>query len=119
MIKMAFPVVLIVFSNVFYNLSTKFTPSQANSFLSLTVTYITAAVLSFASFLLTSNTKNMAVEFSKLNDDLKKNMFNKTNNISNINETENIISVDNKILGLHYEFIDNLLSNKRNSFLKS
>ena len=59
------------------------------------------------------------VEFSKLNDDLKKDMFNKNNNIKNINETENIINVDNKILGLHYDFIDNLLSNKRNSFLKS
>ena len=58
------------------------------------------------------------VEFSKLNDDLKKDMFNKNNNIKNINETENIINVDNKILGLHYDFIDNLLSNKRNSFLK-
>ena len=46
-------------------------------------------------------------------------MFNKNNNIKNINETENIINVDNKILGLHYDFIDNLLSNKRNSFLKS
>lgn len=67
MVKMVFPVVLIVFSNVFYNLSTKFTPSQANSFLSLTVTYMTAALLSFVSFILTSNTKNMAVEFSKLN----------------------------------------------------
>ncbi|MBQ6907973.1 MAG: hypothetical protein IJQ28_06300 [Clostridia bacterium] len=67
MIKMLFPVVIIVFSNVFYNLATKFTPSQANSFLSLTITYITAAVLSFVSFIITSDTKNLAVEFSKLN----------------------------------------------------
>ena len=67
MIKMLFPVVLIVFSNVFYNLSAKFTPSHANTFLSLTVTYITAAVLSFVSFLVTGNAKNPAVEFSKLN----------------------------------------------------
>ena len=67
MVKMLFPVVIIVFSNVFYNLATKFTPSQANSFLSLTITYITAAVLSFVSFIITSDTKNLAVEFSKLN----------------------------------------------------
>ena len=59
------------------------------------------------------------VEFSKLNDDLKKDMFNKKKDIKNKNETDNIIKVDNKILGMHYDFIDNLLSNKRNSFLKS
>lgn len=67
MVKMLFPIVLIVFSNVFYNLSTKFTPSQANSFLSLTVTYITAAILSLTAFCITGSPKQITSEFSKLN----------------------------------------------------
>ena len=67
MITMLFPIVLIVFSNVFYNLSTKLTPPKANSFLSLTVTYITAAVISFTAFLATSGAKSLADEFAKLN----------------------------------------------------
>lgn len=67
MIKMLFPIAIIVFSNVFYNLSTKFTPSQANSFLSLTVTYITAAILSLIAFCVTGSPKQIANEFSKLN----------------------------------------------------
>ena len=58
-------------------------------------------------------------QFSKLNDDLKKDMFNELDNIENKDETKNIINVDKKILGLHYEFVDNLLSNKKDSYLKS
>ncbi len=67
MLKMLLPIMLIVFSNIFYNLSTKFTPLQANSFLSLTVTYTVAALCSFVLFFATRSTKNLAVEFLKLN----------------------------------------------------
>ena len=67
MFKMLLPIVLVVFSNVFYNICAKFTPTQANSFLSLTVTYITAAILSFITFFMTGNSKNIISEFSKLN----------------------------------------------------
>ena len=57
--------------------------------------------------------------FSKLNDILKKDMFRNNNyKFSNIkDETENIITLDNRILDLHFEFADTLLSNKRDKFL--
>jgi hypothetical protein len=65
---------------------------------------------------------NNIVGFSKLNESLKKDIFdnNKINeNFKNKGvETENIINLDKKILGLHYEFADSLLSNKRDKYLK-
>ena len=67
MIKMLLPIMLIVFSNVIYNLSAKFTPSKANSFLSLSVTYTVAAILSLAAFCFTGNPKQLTGELSKLN----------------------------------------------------
>lgn len=67
MIKMLLPMALVVFSNVFYNLSAKLTPSRANSFLSLFVTYATAAAFSFAAFCITGNPRKLAGELSKLN----------------------------------------------------
>lgn len=67
MIKMLMPVFLVVFSNVFYNLAAKFTPARANAFLSLSVTYITAALCSFLAFALTSNGDGFIKELSRLN----------------------------------------------------
>ena len=65
---------------------------------------------------------NNIIGFSKLNESLKKDIFdnNKINeNFKNKGvETENIINLDKKILGLHYEFADSLLSNKRDKYLK-
>ena len=63
--------------------------------------------------------ENNIVGFSKLNDILKKDMFRNNNyKFSNIkDETENIITLDNRILDLHFEFADTLLSNKRDKFL--
>ena len=56
--------------------------------------------------------------FSKLNENLKKDLYNNYYN-NKIFETERIINLDNKILGLHYEFADNLLSNRKDKFLKT
>lgn len=67
MLKMFIPIFLVVFSNVFYNLSAKFTPERANSFLSLTVTYLTAAVLSFIAFCMTGNPTHTLKELSNIN----------------------------------------------------
>ena len=67
MLHMMLPVVLVVFSNVFYNLCTKYTPGQANSFLSLTITYIVAATLSFLAFCVTGHVQNLGIELTKLN----------------------------------------------------
>ena len=62
---------------------------------------------------------NNISSFSKLNENLKKDIFinNDYSQIKKI-ETENIINLDDKILGLHYELADSLLSNKRDKFLK-
>ena len=62
---------------------------------------------------------NNIVGFSKLNQTLKKDMFrnNKFKISVGKDETENIINLDNKILELHFEFADTLLSNKRDKFL--
>lgn len=64
---MLLPIALVVFSNVFYNFSAKFTPHSANPFLSLTVTYIVAAICSFLIFSTTGNIRQIASEASKLN----------------------------------------------------
>lgn len=54
MFKMIWPLGLVVLSNVFYHITTKFTPRAANAFLSLTVTYVVAGIVSFAAYFLTA-----------------------------------------------------------------
>ena len=60
------PIGLVVLANVFYNITTKSTPSDANAFLSLTITYIVAAVCSFTLYLFQTNQK-LPAAFEKLN----------------------------------------------------
>lgn len=45
-----FSTVLIVASNILYNIAQKSTPSRANPFLALLITYLTAALLTFIAF---------------------------------------------------------------------
>ena len=62
------PIVLIVTSNVFYNISAKSTPSNVNSFASLTITYLVAAAVS--AFLLVCTTvgkDGVLVQFKNIN----------------------------------------------------
>jgi len=54
MFKMIWPLGLVVLSNVFYHITTKSTPRAANAFLSLTVTYMVAGILSFVAYFLTA-----------------------------------------------------------------
>lgn len=62
------PIVLIVTSNVFYNISTKSTPSNVNSFASLTVTYLVAAVVSGLLLVCTTVGKDgVLVQFKNIN----------------------------------------------------
>lgn len=44
------PIILIVVSNIFYNICTKSTPSDINPFASLTISYIVGAVFSALAF---------------------------------------------------------------------
>jgi drug/metabolite transporter (DMT)-like permease len=51
------PIFLILLSNIFYHITTKSTPSGANPFLSLTVTYIISALISIVLYRVTAPAK--------------------------------------------------------------
>ena len=65
--SMLYPVMIIVFSNILYNICTKSTPGEVNAFASLSITYLIAAAVSFATFFITSKGKNILTEFGKTN----------------------------------------------------
>lgn len=67
MIKMILPIALVILANCFYHIISKKTPSNANVFLSLCITYTVAAVLSFAAFFVGNLHPNIAIELKKLN----------------------------------------------------
>ena len=48
------PIGLVVLSNIFYHITTKTTPHEANAFLSLTVTYLVGGILSFLAYFITA-----------------------------------------------------------------
>ena len=50
----AWPIGLIVLSNIFYHITTKTTPHEANAFLSLTVTYLVGGAVSFLVYFMTA-----------------------------------------------------------------
>ena len=64
---MLYPILIILFSNILYNICTKSAPSEINAFAMLTVTYLIAAAVSFATFFITSRGKNIIAEFGKTN----------------------------------------------------
>jgi len=62
------PVLLAVASNVVYHITAKETPQAVNAFLSLTVTYVIAAVLTFVFYLVsTSGQYDILRDFKSLN----------------------------------------------------
>ena len=61
------PIALITLANCFYNICTKSTPEQANPFLSLCVTYLTAAAVCISVFLFSQSREAVSLELSKLN----------------------------------------------------
>ena len=65
--QMLYPVLIIVISNILYNVCTKSTPSEINAFATLSLTYLVAAVVSFITFFVTSKDKNFFAEFGKTN----------------------------------------------------
>lgn len=60
------PMLIVVGSNVIYNICTKSTPADANAFASLSITYSVSAVVCFVIFLITKS-RGIAEEISKLN----------------------------------------------------
>lgn len=67
MLRIFWPILVVIGANALYNIAAKGTPSNVNSFASLTVTYLVAAVASLLLFLITSPTKNLPAEFGKTN----------------------------------------------------
>lgn len=65
--KMLIPILIIAVSNTVYNICSKSTPANINTFASLSVTYTTAAVSAIALYFLTGRDKDLASEFAKLN----------------------------------------------------
>ena len=65
--SMLYPILIIIVSNIMYNICTKSTPGEANAFAVLSVTYLIAAAVSFVTFFITSKGKNILMEFGKTN----------------------------------------------------
>lgn len=64
---MMWPIFIVVFANVFYNIIAKSTPNAVQPFASLIITYLTAAIVSFMLFLIASEDKNITNEIQKAN----------------------------------------------------
>ena len=58
------PICMVVLANVGYNIVTKSTPTEANALLSLTVTYLTAALFSFILYRILGRGQTLSIEFS-------------------------------------------------------
>ena len=61
------PILLAVFSDIFYQICTKSTPANLNPFASLTVTYLVGAAISTAIFFVTSGGGNLLQEWKGVN----------------------------------------------------
>ncbi len=65
--NMIWPLLVVVGANTVYNISAKSTPSDVNSFASLSVSYAIGMVLSVVMFFITSDNKNLISELTKTN----------------------------------------------------
>ncbi|HBG15787.1 MAG TPA: hypothetical protein DDW93_03325 [Firmicutes bacterium] len=61
------PILLIVASNIIYNIATKSTPGEANPFLSLTVTYMVGTFITFVAYWLSFSDNLLINNLKKLN----------------------------------------------------
>lgn len=62
-----FSIVLIVVSNVLYNVCQKSTPQRANPFIALLISYVTASILAFIAFHLNKTDKGFVQSLTELN----------------------------------------------------
>lgn len=67
MFMYAFPICIIVASNIVYQISSKSVPGKANPFSSLIITYLTAALMSIIAFNLYKADKGFFQSFKDLN----------------------------------------------------
>ena len=61
------PILLAVFSDIFYQICAKSTPASLNPFASLTITYLVGAAVSMVIFFLTSGGGNLLAEWKAIN----------------------------------------------------
>ncbi len=67
MFQMLWPIFVVIGANTLYNIATKSTPGAVNPFASLSLTYLTAALLAIAAFFVTSPDKNLVAAWGKAN----------------------------------------------------
>ncbi len=67
MLQMAWPIMLVVCSNIFYQISSKSTPTNINPFVSLMVTYCVAAVVSVIVYFVGRPTVPFTTEITGIN----------------------------------------------------
>jgi EamA-like transporter family. len=61
------PIIIIIISNIVYHVTTKNIPKEANSFLSLAITYLVGMVIAIAMYCLTSKPSKILTDVNKLN----------------------------------------------------
>lgn len=61
------PIILVVFSNIIYQIATKSVPKNMDPMASLTVTYVVGAICSTVMYFLINKNGNLLVEYQKLN----------------------------------------------------
>lgn len=62
-----FSILLIIASNVIYNVAQKSTPSKADPFLALLITYLTAAIVTIIMYLFNRSSKGLFASLKELN----------------------------------------------------
>ncbi|WP_160687605.1 EamA family transporter [Clostridium sp. C2-6-12] len=61
------PIIIIIISNIAYHLTAKNIPKEANSFLSLAITYLVGMVMAIAMYCITSKPSKILTDVNKLN----------------------------------------------------
>lgn len=67
MLRLIWPILIVILSNTFYNVCMKSMPNDVNPFGALMVTYLFAAIISAIIFLYMVGPSNVGVEISKIN----------------------------------------------------
>lgn len=67
MFSFIWPIVLVILSNVVYQICTKSVPDGMNPFASLTITYLVGAVASAVLYVVLNKNANLIKEYSKVN----------------------------------------------------
>lgn len=65
MINLFLPIIIVVAANTLYNICTKLTPSEVQPLASLSITYLTATLLSVLLLFFTSENKDVITEIQK------------------------------------------------------